>query len=70
MRAFYQLQGVVAAYMKDVPPGHALSFDAAFASDVPMGAGLSSSAALEVSTATLLEEITGVRVGGVGKALR
>lgn len=60
----------MAAFRKDVPDGHELSFDAAIASDVPLGGGLSSSAALEVSMATLLEELTGVPVGGVEKALR
>lgn len=64
------LQGVVAAYRQDVPAGHVLSFDAAIASGVPLGGGLSSSAALEVSVATLLGEITGVEVSGVVKALR
>ena len=63
-------KGVVAAFRKDVPEGHELSFDAAIASDVPLGGGLSSSAALEVSVATLLEEITGVKISGVEKALR
>lgn len=65
-----QKKGVVAAFRQDVPEGHELSFDAAIASDVPLGGGLSSSAALEVSLATLLEEITGVKVSGVEKALR
>lgn len=60
----------MAAFRKDVPEGHELNFDAAIASDVPLGGGLSSSAALEVSVATLLEEITGVKVSGVEKALR
>lgn len=60
----------MAAFRKDVPEGHELSFDAAIASDVPLGGGLSSSAALEVSVATLLEEITGVKISGVEKALR
>eukprot|EP00903_Cladosiphon_okamuranus_P014387 g13355.t1 len=64
------IRGVVAAFRKDVPEGHEMSFDAAIASDVPLGGGLSSSAALEVSVATLLEEITGVKVSGVEKALR
>lgn len=53
-----------------MPPGLVLSFDAAIASDVPLGGGLSSSAALEVSVATFLQEITGVEVSGVEKALR
>lgn len=60
----------MAAFRKDVPEGCELSFDAAIASDVPLGGGLSSSAALEVSVATLLEEITEVKVSGVEKALR
>lgn len=60
----------MAAFRKDVPEGHEMIFDAAIASDVPLGAGLSSSAALEVSVATLLEEITGVKISGVEKALR
>ena len=47
-----------------------MSFDAAIASDVPLGGGLSSSAALEVSVATLIQEITRVEVSGVDKALR
>ena len=61
---------MVAAYLEDVPAGYIMSFDAAITSDVPLGGGLSSSAALEVSVATLMEEITGVHVGGVRKALR
>lgn len=60
----------MAAFMVDVPAGYRLSFEAAIASDVPLGGGLSSSAALEVSMATFLEEITGITVGGVEKALR
>jgi galactokinase len=44
-------------------------FDALIHSTVPMGGGLSSSAALEVSTATLLEAITGMKLDPVDKAL-
>jgi galactokinase len=44
-------------------------FDALIHSTVPLGGGLSSSAALEVSTATLLEAITGQRLDPVDKAL-
>jgi galactokinase len=43
-------------------------FDAVVVSDVPLGGGLSSSAALEVSVATLLEAMTGVRLDPVDKA--
>jgi galactokinase len=44
-------------------------FDALIHSTVPLGGGLSSSAALEVSTATLLEAITGLKLDPVDKAL-
>jgi galactokinase len=44
-------------------------FDALIHSTVPLGGGLSSSAALEVSTATLLEAITGQKLDPVDKAL-
>jgi galactokinase len=44
-------------------------FDALIHSTVPLGGGLSSSAALEVSTATLLESITGTKLDPVDKAL-
>ena len=44
-------------------------FDGLIQSTVPLGGGLSSSAALEVSTATLLEAITGKPLDPVEKAL-
>ena len=44
-------------------------FDALIDSTVPLGGGLSSSAALEVSTATLLEAILGKKLDPVEKAL-
>jgi galactokinase len=50
--------------------GVALSaLDVVMASSVPIGGGLSSSAALEVSTATLLEAASGTRLDPVEKAL-
>jgi galactokinase len=57
------LAGCVARGLK---PG---GFDALIHSTVPLGGGLSSSAALEVSTATLVEAITGQRLDPVEKAL-
>lgn len=44
-------------------------FDAVIVSDVPLGGGLSSSAALEVATATMMEEMLGVRIGRFEKAI-
>ncbi|XP_075973405.1 galactokinase-like [Anticarsia gemmatalis] len=57
------IKGVVANF-----PGGVGGFDAVIVSDVPMGAGLSSSAAIEVATFTLLEALTGNKVGPVQKA--
>ncbi len=59
--------GVIAGFlaMGTTPVG----FDALIHSTVPLGGGLSSSAALEVSTATLLEAITGRKLDPVEKAL-
>jgi galactokinase len=59
--------GVLAGFIgrKASVPG----FDALIHSTVPLGGGLSSSAALEVSTATVLEAMTGTRLDPVEKAL-
>ena len=59
--------GVIAGFQARglIPPG----FDALVDSTVPVGGGLSSSAALEVSTATLLEAVTGNKLDPVDKAL-
>lgn len=46
-----------------VPP-----FQAVIVSNVPRGAGLSSSAALEVATATFVEQLTGQRMNPIDKA--
>ncbi|KAM3570144.1 hypothetical protein VYU27_007786 [Nannochloropsis oceanica] len=64
------VKGVVAEYLKDVPQGKYLVFEAAIASSVPLGSGLSSSASLEVSVATFLEQVLGTTPGKVQKALR
>jgi len=59
--------GVIAGFLeRRLNPG---AFDALIHSTVPLGGGLSSSAALEVSTATLLEAITGTSLDPVEKAL-
>jgi galactokinase len=59
--------GVIAGFLER---GQKISgFDALIHSTVPMGGGLSSSAALEVATATLLENITGHKLDPVDKAL-
>ncbi len=59
--------GVLAGFVaRGLNPG---GFDAFIHSTVPLGGGLSSSAALEVSTATLLEAILGKKLDPVEKAL-
>ena len=59
--------GVIAGFIAHGAKPH--GFDALIHSTVPLGGGLSSSAALEVSTATLLEAITGCQLDPVDKAL-
>jgi galactokinase len=61
------VRGVIAGFQqRGLDPG---SFDALLNSTVPLGGGLSSSAALEVSTATLIEAMTQQRLDPVEKAL-
>lgn len=61
------VEGVIAGFLERgaVVP----AFDAVFGSTVPLGGGLSSSAALEVATATLLEQLTGRQLEPREKAL-
>ena len=50
--------------------GHNLpNLDLAVTSTIPMGAGLGSSAAIEVAMATVLEQVTGVQIDRLEKAL-
>ena len=60
------VRGVIAGFLDrgvKIPP-----LDVSLVSTVPLGGGLSSSAALEVSTATLLEAVTGTKMEPVEKA--
>jgi galactokinase len=60
-------RGVLAGCLaRGLKPG---GLDVLLHSTVPLGGGLSSSAALEVATATLLEAVTGKKLGPVEKAL-
>jgi galactokinase len=61
------VKGVVAMFRRNGQPVPA--FDAVVVSDVPLGGGLSSSAALEVATASAIEQLTGVMIDPVHKAL-
>jgi galactokinase len=61
------VEGVLAGFIElgeNIP-----AFDAVIGSTVPLGGGLSSSAALEVATATLLEQVTGRKLALREKAL-
>jgi len=61
------VEGVIAGFVE--LGENILAFDAVIGSNVPVGGGLSSSAALEVATATLLEQVTGHSLGLKEKAL-
>ena len=61
------IRGVIAGFQRRGEKIPAL--DLLVHSTVPVGGGLSSSAALEVSTATLLEAVTGTKLDPVEKAL-
>src|SRR5215212_4621979 len=61
------VRGVVAGFQRR---GHKIpGFHAVIDSSVPFGGGLSSSAALEVATATVLEQVTGEVLPPIEKAL-
>jgi galactokinase len=61
------IKGVIAQFIRHGQ--RAPAFDAVIAGDLPLGGGLSSSAAMEVATATALEQFLGIEVDPVRKAL-
>ena len=61
------IKGVIAQFHEAGQP--VPGFDAVVVSDVPLGGGLSSSAALEVATASLIEQLLGIQVDPTRKAL-
>lgn len=62
-----EVAGVIAAFQR--AGALAGGFDLVIASDVPLRAGLSSSAAVEVAVASVLEEMGGIRMEPVAKAI-
>ena len=66
------VKGTLFQYLKKGDISENFSFNAVIVSNVPLGSGLSSSAALEVATATFLENLCGglPNVSGVERALR
>ncbi|MDO4550560.1 MAG: galactokinase [Planctomycetia bacterium] len=63
------IQGVIAGCLQREVPMMVKSFVAVIHCNIPIGGGLSSSAALEMSTATLMEEMSHVPLDKVEKAL-
>lgn len=63
------IAGVAAQFQRLQGWGALPNLDIAIASSVPLGGGLSSSAAVEVATATLLEQVAGVSLEPRAKAL-
>lgn len=56
------MKGVISSFGQPIP-----GFNAVIHSNVPVGGGLSSSAALEVSTLTFLEKLSGITLKSDGE---